>query len=801
MRWRGGNDWPWAAVVVLVGMPVLGLGLVWFVEGLTAAASVATLLSVIPLTVGPVRWVRARRHPYARADGPGEQEAARPGESEMRGGLGGNPTGSRDQRTGPVATVPEAAAARTAVPRQLEYSDRFVGRKGELRTLDGLVADLARDGTVNTRRVALITGTAGVGKTTLATHWGHKVAERFPDGQLFINLRGFDPGGDPVDPYDALRRLLSAFIPSARIPAASAECADLYRELLADRRMLIILDNARDAAQVRPLLPDAQHCVMLVTSRDRLDGIVVKPGASKVVRLDVLDAGDAEALFAKFIGDDRLAAERDAATELAERCGLLPLALRIVAARAAGQAGLPLSDSLSDLRDEQRRLDLLDGTGDWETSIRTVFSWSYNALNASTAQAFRLLSVRLGPDFDVRAAASLLSTPEPDTRRTLGILWRMNLLKKSRDDRYEFLDLLRSYASERAVQESGDEKRTALGRVLDFYLHTAVSAAQRIDPFRGSLTLDTPRRGVVPVEITDLRQAMEWCAAEHYTVLSAISQAAAEGFEKHAWQLAWAMTDYFHRSGHWRDIVNTQNIALAAARRLGDTAAEANAHRLAGRAETRQRHFDEAIAHQQQALALWEAIGDLTGQAHAHLAFGFVAETRGEYERAVAYATRALEGYQKTGNRAGQARSLSGIAWNYALLGQLDAALKFSEKSLSLHRELGNQHGEADVLCTLAYRQYLLGDKARAIAGCTRALELWYKAGDVFNAADAQHFIGDIYHSMGRDEDARREWEAALKTLDSLGHADAREIERKLWLLDYPGQETPLATTHTGRPS
>ena len=260
-------------------MPVLGLGLVWFVEGLTAAASVATLLSVIPLTVGPVRWLRARRHPYARADGPGAQEAARPGESEMRGGLGENPIGSRDQRTGPVATVPEAAAARTAVPRQLEYSDRFVGRKGELSTLDGLVADLARDGTVNTRRVALITGTAGVSGRLPATHSGHKVAERFPDGQLFTNLRGFDPGGDPVDPYDALRRLLSAFIPSARIPAASAECADLYRELLADRRMLIILDNARDAAQVRPLLPDAQHCVMLVTSRDRRRGSLSEPGA------------------------------------------------------------------------------------------------------------------------------------------------------------------------------------------------------------------------------------------------------------------------------------------------------------------------------------------------------------------------------------------------------------------------------------------------------------------------------------------------------------------------------------------
>lgn len=381
----------------------------------------------------------------------------------------------------PSVTLPASVSAPPPVPRQLPaHTPYFVGRATELGQLTALLdATTTGGGTVV---ITAIDGTAGIGKTALALHWAHQVAEQFVDGQLYINLRGFDPTNTPVHPSDALRGFLDAFdISPQRIPTSVEAQAGLYRSVLANRRVLVVLDNARDADQVRPLLPASPTCLAVITSRNQLAGLIAEHGA-RPVTLDMLSSPEARALLASHLGSERVCAEPRAITELINHCARLPLALAIVAARAATHPGFALGVLAKELADEHTRLDALD-TGDPTASVRAVFSWSYQHLTSPAAKMFRLLGLHPGPDIALVAAAHLTDLPQYQAREALGELTRAHLLTQHTPGRYTFHDLLRAYATHLTItQDPPEDQHSALTRLFDYYLHTATAAMNVLQP-------------------------------------------------------------------------------------------------------------------------------------------------------------------------------------------------------------------------------------------------------------------------------------------------------------------------------
>jgi transcriptional regulator with XRE-family HTH domain len=346
-----------------------------------------------------------------------------------------------------VAQLDEPAPGRP-VPAQLPADVAgFTGRTGYLGQLDALLGIAVRP-----PATVVIAGTAGVGKTALAVHWAHQVRHRFPDGQLYVNLRGFDHTATPTDPGAVVRRFLDAlYVPAHLVPADPDAQAALYRTLLADRRMLVLLDNARDSEQVRPLLPGASGCLVLITSRSELTGLIAAEGA-RALPVDLLTSDEAHELFARRVGADRFVAEPRAFAEIVAHCARLPLALAIAAARATAHPHLPLAALAADLCDSHDRLDALT-TDDTGTGIRAVFSWSYRTLSLDAARLFRLLGLHPGPEVTARSAASLTRSPPAQVRPLLAELARAHLLTEHAPGRYAFHDLLGDYATEQATLE------------------------------------------------------------------------------------------------------------------------------------------------------------------------------------------------------------------------------------------------------------------------------------------------------------------------------------------------------------
>ncbi len=679
-------------------------------------------------------------------------------------------------------SAPQFAAI---VPRQLPaLPGHFTGRLRELESLTRFLDEVVAE--VETVVISAINGAAGIGKTALAVHWAHRNAKRFPDGQLFINLRGFDPAGAPSDPDDAIQTFLGALVPPEHIPPTAGERIALYRSLLAERRMLVLLDNARNAEQIRPLLPSGSSCLALVTSRSRMAGLVADPGARPLV-LGLLRDDDAMAMLTRAIGPARMAAEPTAADDLIRFCSGLPLALAIVAATAATSPDDPLCTIADQLRDERQRLDILETTdlGHVDKSVRAVISWSYSILDDRAQHVFRLLGAIQSQDVDLRAAANLVGEPARSIRRTLATLTQVHLLDSRVTDRYEMHDLVRAYAAERAEDEdSPDDRRAGMGRLLDFYLHTAHAAARQFGQYREPPPLDPPSPGVKRLTIEDYPQAMAWFIAEHATLATVLDQAVAMGFDGHVWRLAWALNDYYHRRGHWEEIVVTQAKALDAAIRLGDDAATATAHWLTGRAETRLHRFGSAILHQNQALELWERLGNRAGQAHAHLGLGHAAEEDDRHADAITHAGRALALFRAADHMAGQARSLNGLAWNHGLLGHYDIAIRLAEEGLLIQRQLGDRHGEADTLDTLGYARLHKGDLTASIRVYSEALVLWHDRGDDYSEAMTRVQMGDAHLQLGDSGAAQHEWHEALAVFERLHHHESRTVRERLRKLD-----------------
>jgi DNA-binding SARP family transcriptional activator len=685
---------------------------------------------------------------------------------------------------------PTRRAGMGVVPAQLPADlSRFAGRTDHLHRLDLLVPDADRGAAASAVVISAIAGTAGVGKTALAVHWAHGVRHRFPDGQLYVNLRGFDPAAAPIPPAQVVRSFLDALqIPARRIPAGFDAQVGLYRGLLAGKKVLVVLDNARDCDQVRPLLPEAPGCLVLVTSRDRLTGLVVVDGAHPLT-LDLLSLDEGRQLLATRLGGDRLAAEPAAADELIELCARLPLALAIAAARAAIEPELPLAAVAAQLRSARGALDAFIGD-DSATDIRAVFACSYDTLSPAAARLFRLLSVHPRSEISVPAAASVAGVPPGQVAQLLAELTKAHLLNEPAPGRYTVHDLLHAYAVEQSgARDSGDERRAALHRLLDHDLHTAHAADRLLQPHRQSVTLTAPQPGVTLEDIGDATRAMDWLTTECPMLVTAVHRAAESGFDTHAVRLAAALVVFLDRQGRWGDWCATQQAALQSARRLGDLPAQAVAHGHLGRAYLRQGRQDEAQAeaHFRGALELYRALGDQTGQAHAHLDLAEMFYWRSRYRGSLEHAMQALDLYRATGHRVGQAAALNGIGYYHALLGEHEQALTYCQPALTLNQELGNRRGEAATWDSLGYAHHHLGDHGEAVTCYCRAIELYRLTGDRYNEADTLTHLADTRHATGDTRAARETWDRALRILDDLDHPDADRVRARLRALTRAG--------------
>lgn len=703
---------------------------------------------------------------------------------------------------GELVTVPPAeppvAAVPAVTPAQLPADvPGFTGRADELKQLDTILAATDRPGTAVT--VAVISGTGGVGKTSLAVHWAHQVRDRFPDGQLYVNLRGFGPGEQAMSPSEAVRGFLDALsVPAARIPASVEAQANLYRTLLADRRMLILLDNARDAAQVRPLLPGAAGCLVLVTSRSRLPGLVAATGA-RPVPLDLLTSGESRELLARRLGPDRVAAEPAAVDEIITRCARLPLALSVVAARAATSPQSSLDRLNAELREAHGGLDAL-ATDDPVTDLRSVFSWSYRQLDPDAAELFRWLGLHLGPDISLAAAASLAGAPRREVRARLAVLVRAHLVAEPAPGRYSLHDLLRLYAAELACRHDPRPRRqAALGRILDHYLHTADRALRLLDPHRPAATLPPARPGACPERLREPAEARAWCAAEYPVLVAAVRQGSAAGFDAETWQLACALGTILDRQGLWQEWADIQRVALASAERLAHPVGRADAHRHLAQAQARLGDYPRAHTHFQHALALYERLADDSGQADTHYSLGWVLGRQQRDAEALDHVQQALAGYQRAGNAARAARALGAVAWYHARLGAYDESLTCCRQALTMLQELGDMAGQASVWDTLGYAQRQLGDLPQAIECYQRSIDLYRQSAEQYSEAEVLTRLGDAHRDAGQTGPARRAWRQSLELLEVLGHPAAGRVRARLE--QYPEMSRPAEPDRAPGPS
>ena len=708
-------------------------------------------------------------------------------DSELMVAAGGELSGSAPvmvSASAPGRSDP-AAARENVVPRQLPAATRhFAGRAEALNALSALAVETAEASHATV--ISVIDGTAGVGKTTLALHFAHQVAERFPDGQLYVNLRGFDAAGPPMTSAEAIRLFLDALaVPAARIPAGLDAQAGLYRSLLAGKRVLVLLDNARDVDQVRPLLPASPGCLVIVTSRNQLTSLVAAEGASPLT-LDVLTDAEAQELLSRFLGAERVADDPRAAGELIRLCARLPLALSIAAARIASQPGLSLAALAADLRDTRGRLDALDA-GHTAANVRAVMSWSYQQLDAAAARLFRLLGLHAGPDISVPAAASMAGLPLHEGRRRLGELTRAHLLAEHAPGRYSCHDLLRAYAAE--LTQSADseaERRAVTCRMFDHYLHTAHAAALQLHSTRKPLTLATLQPGAEPELIGNAGQAHAWFETERLVLMAATARALEAGFDTHAWQITWALSRFLDTRGRWHDWAVTEQIALAATQRLGDRAAQASAHQRFGFVSGRLGNYEDARAHLGLALSIHTEHEDHAGQAYVHNALAITLNYQGRYAEALGEAQQALKSYTASGDRTGQALALNSAGWFHTMLGDYRQALRCCGQSLGLFRDLGYQEGMASALDSLGHAHQRSGDHAEATACYQQALHLHRETGGRWGEAVTLGHLGDTYHATGNPEQARTAWEEALAILDDLQHPDAGQIRAKLGTLAWP---------------
>jgi DNA-binding SARP family transcriptional activator/tetratricopeptide (TPR) repeat protein len=671
----------------------------------------------------------------------------------------------------PAANRPALMATPAQLPPDIPG---FAGRDTQLRRLDGLLAEKSA-----VTRIVVLSGTAGVGKTTVAVHWAHTTGSEFPDGQLYVNLRGFDPTGSPVGAVEAMRGFLEALeVPPNRIPTSLTAQAGLYRSLLAKRRVLVVLDNARDAEQVRPLLPGAPGCLVLVTSRNQLIGLAA--AGAHLVGVDLLDAAESHAMLRARLGADRIAAEPEATDEIIGLCANLPLALAVVAARAATNPTFSLAALAGQLRDARGSLDEFAGA-DPVTDPRAVFSWSYLRLSPPAARLFRLLGVHPGPDIGTRAAAALAGSPAGRIRPVLAELARSHLIAEPVPGRYACHDLLRAYAAELvATEESPADREAAVRRLLGHYSHTAYHAEGFLGPRREVPPTPTPLPpDTEPEPILDHKQALAWFTAEHRVLLLAVRQP--PEFDQEVWDLVrWTHLFLEMREGHWHDELDALTTALAAARRLGDKRKQAFAHSQLGRTYVWFGRYADADSDLRSALDLYRAVDDIIGQAYVHHSFAWLLERQSAVADALKHSEQALDLFRMAEHPTGQAKALNAVGWFHTLLGEHQVALGYCQEALDLQRNFDDQQGMAHTWHSIGHIHKELGDTAQAITCYETAAELLHRSGYPISEARVLMELADLQHDAGDTASAQAGWLRAHDLLTRLAHPEADEVRARL---------------------
>ena len=621
-------------------------------------------------------------------------------------------------------SAPRTDGTFVVMPSQLPADVRgFVNRHTELAELTGaLTGDPAES---LAAAVTVITGTAGVGKTSLALHWAHSVRHQFPDGQLYVNLRGYDPGA-PAAPEQVLDRFLRDLgVPATAIPVHLEDRSSLYRSLLADRQMLVILDNAATAVQVRPLLPGTASSLAVVTSRSRLSGLIARHGALRV-GVDILPEDDAVDLLGNVTARYRFDDQRHELVELARLCARLPLALRIAAERAASRPMMRLGELIADLRDESGLWDALTAEGDDDTdAVRTVFAWSYRALPEPAARLFRLLGLHPGNGFGLPAAATLGGTDTKGARQQLDVLVGAHLLEQPAPDRYQFHDLLRAYALDQVhLLETPEAQAETLRRVLGWYLHTADAAQSSIAPFdRYHLAQPVPA-DVQPLVFDSYDAALRWYRAEATNLVGATRAAAEADLHTLAWQFAAVLRAIYIHQNAFDDWLVTNRIGVGSATHAGDRTGQAEAWESVGKACFQSRRLDEAETSHRAALAIRQSLGDRFGEAKSINALGLIELRRRRLPGARSYFDQSRAIFHDLGERRWEALMRSNLAETLCELHQAQAAAEILHEALAVFRELGDRFGEGNGLFLFSWAQRVLGDIARARAAIDQALTI-----------------------------------------------------------------------------
>lgn len=643
--------------------------------------------------------------------------------------------------------------------------------------------------------LCVLAGTAGAGKTALALRWAHSTQEHFVDGTLYTNLRGYDPGA-PVAAYEVLRRFLLALgVDTSSIPYDTESAAALYRSLLSERRVLIVLDNAAGAAQVRPLLPGASGCLVLVTSRGHLSGLVVRDGARRL-SLHTFPEDEAVALLRGLIDDYRSGDTLEQLAELARLCARLPLALRIAAERAVSSPHLSLAEMIEDLRDESALWDALStGDGEDDEAVHSVFAWSYRALPPDAARLFRLVGLHPGPEISLEAAAALAGLSTRRVRQQLDLLVGANMLQQTAPGRYEFHDLLRAYAADQAqTDESAEERQAALVRVLDWYAHSADAAQTMLKPAEEHLALDPPEDGVVPVGFTEYDQAVDWAEREQVNFHAVVRAAANADLHRRAWMLAAAFWNAKPPSSTAKEWTPIGRLGLESARSIDDLVGQALLLDTLGFTHTMVNQLAEAAECHTESMSVRQEMGDRTGTATSLNALGLVHWRRrrlseaaaafqeaeavflacdeahwqvvcstnlalvrydeGRLSDAAALAQHALTFHRERGDK----RSVGNGLWILSMVrldqGETDAALAAAQASVELALELRNQTAEAVWLLALGDAQLATEAPQEALASYHRSAVLHRRLGARSREAQAWRGAGETFHRLGRDQEA-----------------------------------------------
>ncbi len=712
------------------------------------------------LGVDPGPNLRQLHQEILQADARPAPRAVRPAGPEV----------SPEPSPAPRISTPQAPVVPSQLPADIPD---FTGRTEQVEYLYDLFCDVL-DGHAGTGAVviSLVAGAGGLGKTTLAVHVAHRLRTRFPDGQLYVNLRG--ASNQPATPAEVLARFLRELaVDEAQLPASEDERVALYRTRLAGRRILVVLDDARDAAQARPLVPGCVSCGVLITSRNLLPDLV----GGRLVDLDVLDYDEARAMLAKIVGADRLDAEPDATDQVLAACAGLPLAIRIAGVRLAGRTGWTIQALAGRLADERRRIDEFKA-GD--LAVRACFQVSFGSLPAAgpgrpdPARAFRLLGLWHGPSISLPAASALLAEPQDRVADSLEMLVDAHLLQSLAAERYRLHDLLRVYAAEKAeAEETQQDRDAAVLRVLTWYLHTAAGAGRVISPQHAPVPLGDGHLTRPPLAFASLEHALDWCETERADLVAAASQATSSSLHELAWKLPAAAMSFFYRRSHWADWVATHEDGLASARILGDRLAEAWMLNNLGMVFGLQRK-EQTVGCFEEALAIYREIGDQPGQARAANNVAQACLRLRRFPEALEAARRSLTVQQQAADRYGEGIALGNLGDACRELGRFDEAIDRLEQALVIFRELGDQHSEADSLSDLGDVYLTMGRLDDALSCLRASLAILRANGERHGQAATLSRLGLAQKRAGRPKEAREllsEAHLILAELGDLGQA------------------------------